>query len=51
MWLLVQSRIKSRAALLAKMTIQPVDAICLICLAPVESATHIVLGFSYAHLF
>jgi hypothetical protein len=51
MWLLVQSRIQSRAALLAKKIIQPVDAHCAICSAPVENTSHIVLGCSFARRF
>jgi hypothetical protein len=51
MWLLVQSRIQSRAALLAKKIIQPADAHCPICSAPVENASHIVLGCSFARRF
>jgi hypothetical protein len=51
MWLLVQSRIQSHAALLAKKIIQPADAHCPICSAPVENASHIVLGCSFARRF
>jgi hypothetical protein len=51
MCLLVQSRIQSRAALLAKKIIQPADAHCPICSAPVENASHIILGCSFARRF
>jgi hypothetical protein len=51
MCLLVQSRIQSRAALLTKKIIQPADAHCPICSAPVENASHIILGCSFARRF
>jgi hypothetical protein len=51
MWLLVQSRIQSRANLLAKHIIQPDKAVCPICSAPSENASHIVLGCSFAQRF
>jgi hypothetical protein len=48
MWLLVQSRIQSRASLLAKHIIRLDEASCQICSAPSEDTSHIVLGCPFA---
>jgi hypothetical protein len=50
-WLLVQSRIQCRAALLKKKIILPEEDICPICTAPHEDATHITLGYPFASSF
>jgi hypothetical protein len=51
MWLLVQSRIQSRASLLAKHIIRMDEASCPICSAPSEDASHIVLKCPFAQRF
>jgi hypothetical protein len=51
MWLLVQSRIQSRASLLAKHIIRLDEASCPICSTPSEDASHIVLGCPFARRF
>jgi hypothetical protein len=51
MWLLVQSRIQSRASLLAKHIIRTDEASCPICSAPSEDASHIVLGCPFVQRF
>ncbi|CAM0881391.1 unnamed protein product [Alopecurus aequalis] len=50
-WLLVHSRMQSRSALLKKKILTEAEALCPICAAPRETATHIVFGCEFAARF
>ncbi|CAM0878679.1 unnamed protein product [Alopecurus aequalis] len=50
-WLLVHSRIQSRAALLKKKILSAEEALCPICNAPLETVNHIIFGCSLAARF
>jgi hypothetical protein len=50
-WLLVQSRIQSRAALFKKHVLSEEEALCPICESERETATHLIFACPFVHRF